>query len=162
MIETLSWILPRPRHHRMYKGGFPLHFEKKLLVLYDYPELILHPFGGFAEYGITTDILMAASPDIQADAHYLPFGNDTFDFIIFDPPYSAEEAMKLYGTPYIRLIKCVNESVRVLKVGGYIALYHRLWLPRPKGTSYDKRILIHPGQWHECRTCHIFKKDKYV
>jgi SAM-dependent methyltransferase len=159
MIETLCWVLPRPRIHRMYKGCFPLHFEKKLLKLYGFPKLVFHPFGGRAEHGIRQDILISTIPDLVGDAHNLPFANETFDFIIFDPPYSEKEAMDLYGTPYIKVIKCINESVRVLKTGGYIALYHRLWLPRPKGTSYDKRIIVHPGQWHEARTCHIFKKD---
>jgi hypothetical protein len=143
----------------MYKGGFPLHFEVKLLRLYNMPDMVLHPFGGYAEFGYAQDIKFDTEPDVQADAHFMPYKDEAFDFIIFDPPYSAEEAKKLYNTPYIRVIKCVEESVRVLKTGGYIALYHRLWLPRPKGTTYDKRIIVHPGQWHEARTCHVFRKD---
>jgi tRNA G10 N-methylase Trm11 len=104
------------------------------------------------------DLKLDIEPDIVADAHNLPYDDETFDFIVFDPPYSAQESEYMYGTPPIRLIYCVNESVRVLKTGGYIALYHRVWIPRPKHTKYDKRILVCPGQWHETRTCHVFQK----
>jgi hypothetical protein len=44
MIETLTWILPRPRTNPSYKGGFPRHFEVKLMRLYNMPDLVLHPF----------------------------------------------------------------------------------------------------------------------
>lgn len=30
MIPTEIWVLPRPRKNK-YKGGFPLHFEKKVV-----------------------------------------------------------------------------------------------------------------------------------
>jgi len=165
MLETLVWVLPRPRHYNMYKGGFPLHFETKLINLYEekYGIInVLQPFGGKAEYGIINDIKIEVAPDIVSDAHNLPFPCNYFDFVLFDPPYSKEEAKKLYNTDYIKLTKCIQESVRVLKSGGFIALYHRLWLPRPKNTKYDLRILVHPGQWHEARTCHVFKKTTEV
>lgn len=158
MIQTECWVLPRPRVHRLYPGGFPLHFEKKLLREFKYPKKILHPFGGLCEYGIACDLKKEVMPDVIADAHYLPFANETFDFVIFDPPYSAKDAERMYGTPYISMNKCIKESVRVLKKGKFLALYHRLWIPKPKNTEYYKRIIVLPGQWHEARICHIFMK----
>lgn len=135
-----------------------MHFEKKLIRLYGNPERVLHPFGGRSEFGIRTDLNPDVLPDVVADAHNLPYASESFDFVIFDPPYSDDECTRLYGTPPIKLIKCINEAVRVTKTEGFIALYHRLWLPRPDGTVYHKRILISPGQWHETRTCHVFVK----
>lgn len=160
MIETLTWVLPRPRttSGHKYKGGFPRFFEYKLLKLYKMPKRVLHPFGGKAEWGIAQDIKPEVYPDIIADAHYLPYKDNTFDFVIFDPPYSDNECINMYGTPPIKLLKCVKESVRVTKIGGHIALYHRLWIPRPEHTRYDMRIFVSPGQWHETRICHIFQK----
>jgi tRNA G10 N-methylase Trm11 len=146
----------------MYPGGFPRHFEKKLISLYEQKHEmcfdVLHPFGGLAEYGVACDIKENIYPDVVADAHNLPFCNNMFDMVIVDPPYSKEEATKLYGTPYIKLLKCVQEAVRVAKIGMYIVLYHRYWIPKPKQTEYDLRIIVHPGQWHEARTCHVFRK----
>jgi hypothetical protein len=162
MLETLVWVLPRPRIHNSYKGGFPLHFEKKLLRLYGIDEKkaegVLHPFGGRSEYGTRCDLNPDVKPDYVCDAHAMPFADETWSFIIFDPPYSNEESKRLYGMPPIKLKKAIAEAVRVLKFGGYIALYHRLWLPRPDGCTYHKRILVTPGQWHETRTCHVFQK----
>lgn len=163
MIDTLVWVLPRPRIKNYYKGAFPLHFEKKLLRLYGIDENVadgvLHPFGGRAEYGKRCDLNPDVSPDYVCDAHSLPFEDESWNFIIFDPPYSNEESMKLYGMPPIHLKKAISESVRVLKRRGFIALYHRLWLPKPSGCEYHRRIMVSPGQWHETRICHVFQKN---
>ena len=53
-VPTETWVLPRPRKVR-YKGGFPLHFEKKLWRLLGEPVSVLHPFGGKAEIGVRVD-----------------------------------------------------------------------------------------------------------
>ncbi len=126
------WYLPRPRRKNKYPGGFPLHFEEKLFKLYGYPEKILQPFGGRASYGVRVDI----NPDIIADAHNLPFPDNSFDFVLCDPPYSDELSKKLYGTGKLSWNKWVSEAVRVCKPGGYVANW---WVsPRPKGTTYDR------------------------
>ena len=166
-IENIVWILPRPRKSK-YPGGFPLHFEKKLLRLYDNPKLILHPFGGHAEFGIRCDIrtshelkdgrVIPINPDVVCDAHNLPFSNNTFDFVIVDPPYSNEESAEMYKTGKLFPSKYVVESVRVCKPGGYIALYHKVMLPRPKGTFYDRRVFVGTRNWHKPRICCIFRK----
>ncbi len=79
MIDTETWVLPRPRKNK-YKGGFPLHFEKKLIRKLGFDEIadrakILHPFGGAAEFGIRCDLVASTMPDKVADAHDLPSGN---------------------------------------------------------------------------------------
>ena len=174
MIETLAWILPRPRRgHSYYRGGFPLHFERKLLELYGYNTRllgqmeffdtskqyrILHPFGGHAEYGIRVDLRSDVKPHIIADAHALPFRDDTFEFVIVDPPYSDKLARDVYGTPRLKYYTYVGEAVRVCRPGGYVVLYHVLMLPRPKGTAFDKRILLAIKTWHRLRYVGIFRK----
>ena len=85
---------PRPPKSR-YKGGFPLHFEQNLIQLLGYPDKVLHPFGGMAEYGTRVDLNPAVEPDVVADAHELPFEDGEFDAVVLDPPYSDEEAERL-------------------------------------------------------------------
>lgn len=155
MIKEL-WHLPRPaRNH--YPGGFPLHFEKRLFEMYK-PQSILQPFGGGALYGVRADIQKQENTDIICDAHKLPFKEESFDFVLCDPPYSNDLSGKIYSTGKIKEKAFVSEAVRVCKTGGHIALYHWVMSPRPKGTRYDRLIVIVGRVRHHVRVCCIFQK----
>ena len=169
-VLTLAWVLPRPKPD-CYPGGFPLHFEKKLIGILGNPSRILHPFGGMAQYGLRLDILKEHPysatfgkevkwypPDLQADAHHLPFKDNTFDLVICDPPYSKEQSRSMYGTGKITYKRYIAEAVRVCCSGGYIASYHVVMTPRPIGTEYYCRILLGTRVFHRLRACCIFKK----
>jgi len=153
------WYLPRPRKINKFRGGFPLHFEKRLFETYK-PKLILQPFGGMAEHGIKMDILHNSEivPDVIADAHNLPFVDGCFDFVLLDPPYSDEESSRIFKTSKINLKQCVKEAVRVASLGGYIALYHIKMPARPRYTRYDRIICILTRVNHSARICVIFQK----
>lgn len=155
--ESLCWCLPRPSKSK-YPGSFPLHFEKRLLRLYGEPELVLHPFGGKAEYGTRCDVVEETQPDVWADAHQLPFASGAFDFVIVDPPYSNDESKKLYGTKKLSPGKYSAEAARVCKPGGFIALYHKLLLPRPVGTVLHRRVVVVTRVYHLARICCVFYK----
>lgn len=159
MISTISWTLPRPPQSR-YKGGFPLHFERNLVQLLGYPERILHPFGGRAELGVRVDINPAVEPDVVADAHQLPFDDDTFDLVVLDPPYSDEEARDLYGTPPLRTSVYTAEAVRVLRPGGWLAVYGDREPRRPPRCNHTLRILVVLRPSHRPRVCMVFQKRK--
>jgi hypothetical protein len=103
---------PRPPKSR-YKGGFPLHFEQNLIQLLGYPDKVLHPFWGMAEYGTRVELNPAVEPDVVADAHQLPFRDGEFDAVILDPPYSDEEAERLYGTPPLRASQGIMEAAGI-------------------------------------------------
>lgn len=156
-IENLVWILPRPSES-LYKGSFPLHFEKKLFKLFKIKKGILQPFGGKSEYGLRCDFKLEVNPNINCDAHFLPFESNSFDFVLLDPPYSNEEANEIYNTPDLKVITFLTESARVCKPNGHIAVYHRLMLPRPPQTILRKRIFIGLRTWHSARVCQIYQK----
>lgn len=169
-VPTLAWVLPRPKLDK-YPGGFPLHFEKKLIKLLGDPSPILHPFGGMAEYGLRVDLRVThpleaqfgskvkwKKPDIRADAHNLPFRDNLFGLVILDPPYSEDESRSLYGIGRLTYSRYVKEAVSVCKPGGFVVSYHVTITPRPEGTVYCGRILLATRVWHRLRACCIFRK----
>jgi hypothetical protein len=159
MIPTETWVLPRPRKNK-YRGGFPLHFERKLWRLLNCPRLVLHPFGGAAEIGLRVDLNEDTNPDYIGDAHNMHwFEDNLFHFVILDPPYNEQQSKELYGTPKPRYKDYVSEAVRVCKIGGYVAIYHWVMTPRPKGTKFERRIVILTRVWHRPRVCCVYRKE---
>lgn len=159
MIDTETWVLPRPSKSK-YKGSFPLHFEKKLWKALGEPKKVLHPFGGMAEIGDRVDVNEDVNPTWVGDAHNLDFiADNTYDLVILDPPYDNEQAKKLYGTKPLKYSKYISEAVRVCKPKGYIAVYHWVMTPRPEGTKLIKRIVILTRVWHRPRVCMIYEKE---
>ena len=160
MIESLAWVLPRPNKSR-YVGSFPLHFEGKLLRLLDIDptkHMILQPFGGKAEFGVRCDINPEVEPHFVCDAHNLPFGDNLFDLVILDPPYSEEYSKRLYGTGKVKFKTYTAEAVRVCKEGGLVVMYHYLATPSIRNTILVKRILMETRSWHKARIIHIHQK----
>lgn len=156
-IPTEVWILPRPRKP-YYPGSFPLHFEIKLCRLLNVTNRILHTFGGYAEYGLCMDIDINTLPNVIGDAHKVPFRSNYFNLVICDPPYNDKLSMTMYDAPPVRYGKYMSEAVRVCKKNKYIASYHWYWTIKPKGTEYEKIIIVLPGQRHRPRICCIYKK----
>jgi len=46
-------------------------------------------FGGRAKWGIRMDIDPITRPDVIADAWLPPFGKNSFDAVVLDPPYAS-------------------------------------------------------------------------
>lgn len=159
MIPSLVWTLPRPAKSR-YKGAFPLYFEANLVQLLGYPERILHPFGGMAEIGVRVDLNETVRPDHVADAHDLPFEDESFDLVVLDPPYSDEEAQQLYLTPKLRPGVYIAEAVRVLREGGWLVLYGDREPRRPPRCNHTVRIVVVLRPSHRPRIAGVFQKRK--
>ena len=134
------WILGPPNTE--YPGAFPQglieHIKKrwwgrKRLWLFS---------GSFKDSnGTTVDINPDVYPDVVADAQNLPFEDENFDFVMADPPYSEEEARRLYGLTYPSMVKVLNEMARVTETGGYMLLLHRLVPMRhPHFNEHFKRM----------------------
>jgi hypothetical protein len=157
-IPTETWVLPRPRPDA-YVGGFPLHFERRLWQVLGKPGKVLHPFGGLAEIGDFVDLNATTSPTWVGDAHDLHFiADETYDLVVLDPPYSAEESELLYATPPPRWGDYTREAVRVTKVGGHVAVYLDKQPARPVRTKLVRRIVVLTRTWHAPRVCFVFEK----
>jgi hypothetical protein len=157
-IPTHTWVLPRPRKD-YYVGGFPYRFEQWLWEVCGKPQKVLHPFGGLAEIGDRVDLNETTGPTWVGDAHDLHFiEDDTYDLVVLDPPYSAEESEVLYATPPPRWSTYTREAVRVCRTGGHVAVYMDKQPPRPEGTKLVRRIVVLTRTWHKARVCFIFEK----
>lgn len=159
MIPTITWTLPRPSNSR-YKGSFPLYFESNLVQLLGYPERILHPFGGRAEIGLRVDLNPTLEPDVIADAHKLPFEDESFDMVVLDPPYSDEEARELYDTPRLRPGVYTREAVRVCREGGWVVVYGDREPRRPPRCNHTLRIIVVLRPSHRPRIAMVFQKRR--
>jgi len=109
-------------------GGYPLRFLTKAyqwLGVTD-PDLVLHLCSGSMQRGITVDIRPEMNPDVVCDARNTPFDDESFDWIMIDPPYSEEYAGNLYGTAehYPKPGQLLKEASRLLRPGGRVGLLH--------------------------------------
>jgi SAM-dependent methyltransferase len=81
-------------------------------------------------------------PTFVADCEDLPCEDESFDFVMLDPPYSEAEAADLYDMPYCNIPKVVNEAARVCAPGGRVLMLHRLipWAG-PWENEHKKRLV---------------------
>jgi SAM-dependent methyltransferase len=111
-------------------GGYPHGFlEKAYLTLgVTDPTKVLHLCSGSVTVGVTVDIREMVRPRVVADATRLPFADETFDWIMCDPPYNREYAENLYGvgTKYPSPGKMLREAGRVLRPNGKVGMLHFL------------------------------------
>jgi SAM-dependent methyltransferase len=111
-----------------YPGGFPRGLIGNIKRHWWGNDRLWLFSGSFRDpSGITLDIKRDTGADVCADAKVLPFADETFDFVMADPPYSEKEAKELYNLPYFNVVAVLNEMARVCKPGGHILFLHRLY-----------------------------------
>ena len=122
---------PRPTQHFedfTDGGGFPLRFLEWVYENWGVknPSNVLHICSGSVITGIRVDIRISKHPTLVANAIRLPLADNSFEWIIADPPYSAEYAQNLYGTgnAYPSPHTLTQEALRVLRPGGRFGLLH--------------------------------------
>jgi SAM-dependent methyltransferase len=109
-------------------GGYPIGFVEHA---YEWlgvtnPDLVLHLCSGSMRRGIRVDIRPEMEPDVVCDARSTPFDDESFDWIMIDPPYSEEYARNLYGTEkhYPKPGQLMKEASRLLRPGGKVGILH--------------------------------------
>jgi len=125
-------------------GQYPNRFHERSLALWpDIPPLeILHACAGtLTGPGVTLDISRQFQPQVQADVQHLPFKDDSFSLILYDPPYSDADANR-YGQPKAPSWgKVWPEFLRILKPGGHIGVLHTYY-PSYRRDEVNLRGLI--------------------
>lgn len=105
-------------------GGYPLGFMEWALGemgnvagIEPDPRDVLHLCSGSVKTGVRVDIRPEVKPDIVADCRHVPLPDESFDWIMADPPYSAEYAKNLYGTEdaYPKPGQILIEATRLLR-----------------------------------------------
>lgn len=114
-------------------GGYPLGFiewafeeMERVSGRIVEPAKVLHLCSGSVTTGIRVDIRPEMNPTILADCRNVPLSDGSVDFILADPPYSADYAENLYGTgkDYPKPGQILREASRLLKPGGLVGLLH--------------------------------------
>lgn len=127
-------------------GGFPvgfLEFAHRTLGC-DQPDQVLHVCSGSVRAPFTVDVRTSVRPAVRALAQALPFLDESFRWVIADPPYSRAWAKALYGITvrkYPTPGAIVGEALRVLRPGGRLGLLHYMVPP------YSAAAVRCVGQW---------------
>lgn len=109
-------------------GGYPKRFMEwaHREMECDDPGGVLHLCSGSVRIGVTVDIRAEVNPQIVADARQVPLPDESFNWIMIDPPYSETYANNLYGTgtTYPKPGELLKEAARLCRTGGLIGLLH--------------------------------------
>lgn len=113
---------------------------------------VLNPFGGHSPIGIRCDIDSAVKPHVLCDALRLPFADESFATVIFDPPYS------LVNRP---LSVSLCEAIRCTRTGGHVLYIHTVHPPQYRSCPIIAIHFLSAGFRH-VRIVAIFKKLQHI
>lgn len=102
-----------------YPGAFPRGFVRRVLARWNGMNRLwlfsgsYHPEKDLFANDTTVDIKPELEPDVMANCESLPFSDNSFDFVLADPPYSEAESLELYDLPYVSIVKTLYGMWRV-------------------------------------------------
>lgn len=143
-MEVL-WCPNRSRRNRRNGWSFPPAVAKQIQA--DCEGLsVLHMFGGRATFGVRLDIDISVKPDVVGDAWLPPFGRDSFDVAILDPPYFKINQ---------------QEKNSLLSTAGWIARkkviwFHTIWIASDTRLRAEKAFLVRVGDTYQVRCLQYF------
>ena len=143
-------------------GGYPLGFLERAYVTLGGadPDKVLHLCSGSMRRGVRVDIRPEMEPDIVADCRAVPLPDESFDWIMADPPYSEDYATNLYGTgvDYPKPGQILREATRLLRPGGMVGLLHfQVGMSRPP-LQLVKVYGVTTGMGYAIRAWSVYRK----
>ncbi len=156
------WLLGNNYKGNGFYGAYPPGYLKRVNALFPDAEKALHLFSGSLPQGnyVRFDCNVLLTPDVVGEAEKLSqhFARESFDFILADPPYSAEDA-KRYGTVMINRSKILRECWSVLRNDGYLGWLDTM-LPMFRKTEWHLcgLICVVRSTNHRVRLLSLFKK----
>lgn len=138
------WVLGNNYKGAPMYGTYPPNYLARALSLFPEATSVLHLFSGtmvrplgWPPVWVSMDLRRTppVSPLVQGDATRAPFAPGSFDLVVADPPYSAEDATR-YGTPMVDRAKVFRDAYRYVQPGGVM-----IWLD----CSHPMR---RKDQWH--------------
>lgn len=121
------WYTGNGFKKNLIHGQYPPTFLKRVLALWpEAPERrILHVCAGSVQHGVRVDLNPKFRPSVLANAEVLPFLDESFDLVLYDPPYDRANA-EIYGVAPKppRWPQTLREMTRVLTPGGHIGILH--------------------------------------
>ncbi len=154
------WVLGRNYQGSGYYGSYPPGYLKRVMSMFPHPGSTLHLFSGSVEdpSAVRLDIRSEVNPDVAGSAEQIPFADGSFDLILADPPYSAEDA-EHYGSCMISRKKVLAECRRVLRVGGNVVWLDQV-LPMYRKAEWRQwgMIGVVRSTNHRFRICCLFER----
>ena len=145
-------------------GGYPFGFVEwayELMGVSD-PSKVLHLCSGSVVTGIRVDVRHEMRPTICADVRHVPFANESFDFILSDPPYAESYAENLYGTGerYPQPGEILAEATRLLRPNGLFGFLHFLVPMNRKPMRLINVYGVTTGAGYAIRAWSLFQKSQ--
>jgi len=145
-------------------GGYPIGFLQlayETLGVTD-PDKVLHLCSGSMRRGVRVDIRPECKPDIVADCRSVPLPDESFDWIMADPPYAEDYARNLYGTEqhYPKPGQILKEAARLLRPGGRVGLLHFIVPMVRKPLKLLEVRGITTGAGYAIRAWSVFEKGR--
>lgn len=148
--ETL-WC-PNQRQGATNRWSFPPAVEK-LLRAETAGRTVLQLFGGMSRWGTKLDIDPTTRPHVRGDAWMPPFGRNSFDVVIVDPPYAG-----------------INQQMKQELIRGaafvareHVYWFHTLWIAPDSGMRREQSWLVRVGDSCACRCLikwRVLERDK--
>jgi SAM-dependent methyltransferase len=123
------WLTGQDYRGSGLHGSYPPKYLDRIRAIFpdEWAGTVLHLCSGSLDKsvgGVRVELSLdrLPVPDVYGDAECLPFADQSFDLILADIPYTAQDAKK-YNTEMVNRTTVIREATRVLKVGG-----HLVWL----------------------------------
>lgn len=142
-----QWTFQMPKLRKWVEDKL----EGRVLNLFGGITKLTHPTGGEIIHNeIRTDI----EADLHRDAYDLSLWTDSeksYDTVIFDPPFSAHQAVVSYGVKKAQQVTHARDVVEyVLKSGGRVISlgFNSTGMSKSRGFTKSNILLVHCGASH--------------